>query len=120
MALPLLGLAARSALSLARNKKMSDALTKSVSKSTRAFKMPKTSTIAKATIAGEKKLKKAKFPKPSTRKGLSTGAKVGLGFGDGVASGITTDKKLREAKKVKKIDNTSVTKKPKRKPAKFR
>ena len=105
MALPLIPLAVRAALSLARNKKMRDALTKSVSKATRAFKKPKTANITKAT--------KAKFPKPSSGKKLSTGAKVGLGFGAGVASGVTTDRKLQlEALKKEKKKNNKI--KPKR------
>ena len=96
MALQLIPLAARAALSLARNKKMRDALTKSVSKATRAFKKPKTANITKAT--------KAKFPKPSSGKGLSTAAKVALGFGAGAVAGKETERyqRIKQQKKTGK------------------
>ena len=95
MALPLIPLAARAALSLARNKKMRDALTKSVSKATKAFKKPKTANIAKAT--------KAKFPKPSSPKNIATknfAAGAVLGAGTGEAARITS-KKIDELKRNK-------------------
>lgn len=110
MALPLIPLAARAALSLARNKKMRDALTKSVGGFLK--RRQKLATTAK-TLKNKGLKLQAKFPKPSSGKKLSTGAKVGLGFGAGVASGVTTDRKLQlEALKKEKKKNNKI--KPKR------
>ena len=105
MALPLLGLGARAAFSLAKNKKAREALTKSVG----GFLKRRTDLT--------KTLKQGRNKSPSLKAltGFPGGAAIGAG-----TSTVIMDKKLREAKKIKKTNNTSVTKKPKRKPVKFR
>tara|TARA_S200002703_G_C3769142_1_gene236804 strand:- start:203 stop:481 length:279 start_codon:yes stop_codon:yes gene_type:complete len=87
MALPLIPLAARAAASLAKNKKMRDALTKSVSKATKTKKGGKI----------------PKFISPSG-KGLSTAAKVALGFAGGTVVGKETEryKRIKQQKKTGK------------------
>jgi len=96
MALPLIPLAARAALSLARNKKMRDALTASVSRATKAFKKPKTADITKAT--------KTKSQRAAT--GFPGGLAVGAG-----ASTVIMDRKLQKKKKKTESSKSKFNKK---------
>tara|TARA_R100000664_G_scaffold30906_1_gene43975 strand:- start:419 stop:745 length:327 start_codon:yes stop_codon:yes gene_type:complete len=89
----LLAAASKAAQVIAKNKKTREALTKSVGGSLKRRQKLATTT--------------GKFPKPSSGKGLSTGAKVALGFGAGAVAGkeLERHKRIKQQKKTGKAYN---------------
>ena len=84
MAIPLIPIALRAGLALAKNKKMREALTKSVGGLTKR--------VAKKT---KRNVGAARKAKPPSNNGLSTASEVALGFAGGAVAGKETERARR-------------------------
>jgi hypothetical protein len=121
MALPLIPLAARAALSLAKNKKAREALTKPVGqflkRRSALEQVAKASSDAAKALPGQ--LRRASRKSPSAK--ALTGFPGGLGIGAGTAT-VMTDKKSQKPKKATGKPDVygGTSKKRKMKPKKFK